>query len=301
MDTAATIEDYEVPMMFRRKFLAGSALALAVPARAASRMISITSSYENATDGHIGVFAQNLATGQRLTWRENERFVMCSTFKASLAALTLLRVDQGKESLETFVPYTASDLGDTYAPIAKANVGAGGLSVRAMCEGAVEWSDNVCANLLLARVGGPAALTRFWRSLGDHETRLDDWEPALNRTPPGGRRNTTTPAAMAGILRQLVFGHVLSETSCSLLTGWLKNCHIGGSRLRAGFPSTWAAGDKTGNNGKDAAGDIAVAWPKPEAPLIVCAYTRGGHPDEKQFFEVFSEIGRIAAETLCPE
>ncbi|KXV41681.1 beta-lactamase [Gluconobacter japonicus] len=286
--------------MFRRKFLAGSVVFLAVPARAASRMTSITSSYEEATGGHIGVFARNLATGQRLTWRENERFVMCSTFKASLAALTLLRVDQGKESLETVVPYTASDLGDTYAPVAKANVAAGGLSVRAMCQAAVEWSDNVCANLLLARVGGPAALTRFWRSLGDRQTRLDDWEPVLNRTPQGGLRNTTTPEAMAWILEHLVFGHALSGASCSLLTGWMKNCQTGKGRLRAGFPPTWDVGDKTGNNGKDAAGDIAVAWPTREAPLIVCAYTRGGQPDEKQFFEVFSEIGRIAAETLCP-
>ncbi|WP_415574116.1 class A beta-lactamase [Gluconobacter japonicus] len=273
---------------------------MAVPARAASRMTSITSSYEEATGGHIGVFARNLATGQRLTWRENERFVMCSTFKASLAALTLLRVDQGKESLETVVPYTASDLGDTYAPVARVNVAAGGLSVRAMCQAAVEWSDNVCANLLLARVGGPAALTRFWRSLGDRQTRLDDWEPVLNRTPQGGLRNTTTPEAMAWILEHLVFGHALSGASCSLLTGWMKNCQTGKGRLRAGFPPTWDVGDKTGNNGKDAAGDIAVAWPKRETPLIVCAYTRGGHPDEKQFFEVFSEIGRIAAETLCP-
>ena len=38
---------------------------------------------------------------------------------------------------------------------------------REMCEGAVELSDNTCANLLLARVGGPAALTAFWRSTGD--------------------------------------------------------------------------------------------------------------------------------------
>lgn len=263
-------------------------------------MASITSQYEKATGGHIGVYARNLKTKQCLAWRENERFVMCSTFKASLAALTLFRADQGKENLETFVPYTASDLGDAYAPVAKANVKAGGLSVKAMCQAAVEWSDNACANMLLARVGGPAALTRFWRSLGEHETRLDDWEPVLNRTPPGGLRNTTTPAAMAAILQHLVLGHILSAESCSLLTGWLKDCHTGSKRLRAGFPSTWVVGDKTGNNGRDAVGDIAVAWSRQGTPLIVCVYTRGGQPDETQLFEAFSGIARIAVETLCP-
>lgn len=273
---------------------------MAVPAFASSRIASVVTRYENVTGGHIGVYARNVETRQCLTWRENERFVICSTFKASLAALTLLRVDQGKENLEAFVPYTASDLGTAYAPVAKANIGAGGLSVRAMCQAAVEWSDNVCANLLLARAGGPAGLTRFWRSLGDNQTRLDDWEPALNRTPPGGLRNTTTPAAMAGIVQHLVFGHVLSVASCSLLTEWLKNCHTGDKRLRAGFPANWVVGDKTGNNGKDAAGDIAVAWPKQDTPLIICAYTRGGQPDEAQFFEAFSGVARIAAATLLP-
>jgi len=41
------------------------------------------------------------------------------------------------------------------------------MSVEAMCEAAVELSDDTCANLLLARVGGPAALTEFWRKTGD--------------------------------------------------------------------------------------------------------------------------------------
>ena len=38
-------------------------------------------------------------------------------------------------------------------------------------------------------------------------------------------------------------------------------CQTGDNRLRAGLPKGWRIGDKTGNNGKDAAGDIAVAWP----------------------------------------
>src|SRR5260221_9253019 len=68
---------------------------------------------------------------------------------------------------------------------ARAGFGGGAMSVGDMCKAAVELSDNTCANLLLAQVGGPAALTAFWRSTGDAVTRLDHNEPMLNRSPPG--------------------------------------------------------------------------------------------------------------------
>ncbi|WP_204309385.1 serine hydrolase, partial [Enterobacter cloacae] len=72
-----------------------------------------------------------------------------------------------------------------YAPVAKQNLAAGAMSVSDMCKAIVELSDNTFANLLLARIGGPAALTAFWRSLGDSTSRLDHIEPELNRSPPG--------------------------------------------------------------------------------------------------------------------
>ena len=80
------------------------------------------------------------------------------------------------------------------------------MSVSDMCKAMVELSDNTCANLLLARSGGPEALTAFWRASGDTVSRLDHNEPELNRSPPGDPHDTTTPAAMAGSLRRFVLG-----------------------------------------------------------------------------------------------
>jgi beta-lactamase class A len=51
-----------------------------------------------------------------------------------------------------------------------ANVSRGSLSVEQMCQAAVELSDNTCATLLLAGIGGPPAMTAFWRSIGDRVT-----------------------------------------------------------------------------------------------------------------------------------
>jgi beta-lactamase class A len=80
-------------------------------------------------------------------------------------------------------------------------------------------------------------------------------------------------------------------------------CKTGANRLRGGLPGAWTIGDKTGNNGKDASGDIAVAWPKPDnkpdAPIVIAAYTQGGTPDAGQLQAVFARIGHMVAERLA--
>ena len=177
------------------------------------------------------------------------------------------------------------------------------MSVSDMCKAIVELSDNTCANLLLARSGGPAALTAFWRATGDTVSRLDHNEPELNRSPPGDPNDTTTPAAMAGNLRRFLLGDALSQGSREYLTEWMVGCKTGNNRLRGGLPKDWKIGDKTGNNGKDASGDIAVAWPradtKPEAPILIAAYTQGGTPNPAQIEAAFARIGRMVAERLA--
>jgi beta-lactamase class A len=217
---------------------------------------------------------------------------MCSTFKASLAACILAGVDRGQVRLDEMITYGPDDLLE-YAPVARQNLEKGAMSVADMCEAAVELSDNTCANALLARVGGPSALTAFWRSINDTVTRLDHNEPALNRSQPGDPHDTTTPAAMAGNLRRLILGNVLSPNSRQRLTAWMLGCKTGDNRLRAGLPKGWRVGDKTGNNGNDAAGDIAVAWSTRDEPLLICAYTQGGTPTAGQVEAVFAGIGRF--------
>jgi beta-lactamase class A len=282
----------------RRDALLWACGSIACGRFASASPISVIADYERNTGGHLGLYAQNIKTGAKLAFRADERFVMCSTFKASLAACVLARVDQGQEELGTLVHYGAADLQDFYAPVAQENLSKGVLSVKDLCKAAVERSDNACANLLLARIGGPAALTTFWRKIGDAVTRLDDYEPLLNRTPPGGVVNTTTPAAMANTLRRLALGDILAEVSRATFTEWLVNCQTGANRLRAGLPQSWVIGDKTGNNGQDAAGDIVIAWPKSDVPIVICVYTRGGSPTSAQFDAVFADLGRFVAAQL---
>jgi beta-lactamase class A len=290
----------KIPATIHRRNLV-AALSTAVISAGAPRALAAEpelEAYEAASGGRIGVYARNLRTGAVIAWRADQRFVMCSTFKLSLVACVLAHVDRGRERLDASATFGPGDILD-YAPVAKANLARGRMTVAEMCEAAVELSDNTCANLLLARVGGPAGLTAFWRSAGDRVSRLDHDEPMLNRTPPGDLHDTTTPRAMAGNLHRLILGDVLSQESRTRLKAWMIDSKTGANRLRAGLPATWTVGDKTGNNGSDAAGDLAVAWPRPDEPIVICAYTRGGRPSSDQIAQVFTAVGRMAGERLA--
>lgn len=158
---------------------------------------------EARVGGRVGVFALDTGTGRHLAHRPDEPFAMCSTFKWVLAAAVLARVDHGELSLADRVPYGEGDLLD-HAPVTREHVRDGAMSVDALAEAAVVVSDNTAANLLLAKVDGPAGLTRFVRSHGDTLTRLDRNEPTLNENAPGDPRDTTSPRAMATLVRRLL-------------------------------------------------------------------------------------------------
>jgi beta-lactamase class A len=254
--------------------------------------------YERAIGGRIGLFAENEATGARIAWRADERFHMCSSFKASLAACVLARVDRGEERLDALITYSAKDLLPVvWHPVAEAGLAKGALSVGEMCQGAVEWSDSVCANLVLAHIGGPPALTAFWRETGDAVSRQDDYEPVTTRA--GAIEDTTTPAAMASTLRRFILGDVLSPTSRERLTGWMRDCKTGLDLLRAGLPKGWTVADKTGNDGHAMLVDIAVAWPEPGKPLLITAYIDGAPERSNRARHLMADIGRFVGRQLA--
>src|SRR5262245_1483742 len=190
---------------------------------------------ERRLGGRLGVAALDTGSGRRIAHRGDERFAMCSTFKFLASAAILARVDAKAERLDRLVRYTQKDLLE-YAPIAKEHV-AEGMTIEALCAAAVSYSDNTAANLLLAALGGPAAVTTFARSLGDAVTRLDRIEPALNEVPAGEVRDTTSPSSMLKNLQTLLLAtRALSEPSRQRLTKWLVENTTGNDRLRAGLP-----------------------------------------------------------------
>src|SRR5438034_10880447 len=110
--------------------------------------------------GRISVAALDTGSGKRFDYRAEERFPMCSTFKFLAAAAVLKRVDEKRDQLDRFVSYDAKDILE-YAPVTKAHLGNGGMTLDALCAAAIEQSDNTGGNLLLEAIGGPVGLTNF--------------------------------------------------------------------------------------------------------------------------------------------
>lgn len=226
---------------------------------------------EQKVGGRVGVMAIDTGDGKEIWYRADERFAMCSTFKWILAACVLAEVDEGNIRLDEELAYSEADLLE-YAPVAREHLVRGALPVEALCSAAVSLSDNTAANLLLARIGGPEALTAFLRRNGDEVTRLDRNEPGLNSNIPGDPRDTTTPRAMAQTMRAILLGGVLAEDGRNRLQQWLKDTKTGLARLRAGLPPDWITGDKTGTGVNGAANDVAIAWPPGRPPILIAAY-----------------------------
>jgi beta-lactamase class A len=226
---------------------------------------------ERSVGGRLGVAAFDAAGSRRLTYRADERFPMCSTFKWLLAAQVLSRIEAGEENLFRDLPYGPADLLE-YAPVTREHVTEGSMKVADLAAAAVQVSDNTAGNLLLRANGGPASFTAYLRAIGDHVSRLDRTEPELNSAEPGDVRDTTTPRAMLGNMERLLLGNQLRVASRKRLLDWLVASTTGAKRLRAGLPADWQVGNKTGTGGHGATGDVAIAWPPDRRPVLVAAY-----------------------------
>lgn len=278
--------------MHRRAFIIGT-IGLAT-SRSAVAEIDPFEKLERQHGGRLGVATLDIATGRRLSYRSDERFPMCSTFKLLAAAAVLKNVYRGTERLDRWVTYTPSDLLE-YAPVTRANVSKGGMTIGDLCAAAIELSDNTAGNLLLSAIGGPEGLTKFARSIGDTVTRLDRTEPTLNTAIPGDPRDTTSPAAIVADLNALLNNGALAKTSRGALMGWLNNCKTAAKRIPAGLPPHWKSGDKTGTGDNGTANDVAVIQRPDKAPILVAVYYTGSSAGPAVRDGVIAGIGRIVA------
>lgn len=272
--------------------------AACLPETATTSFRDHLSAMEAEIGGVIGVYATNIATGEALGHRADERFAFASTFKPLLVAAVLAEADAARLSLERRLGLEGIEI-QPHSPIVGA-LGSGEMPrVATLCEAAITVSDNTATNLLLDLVGGPAGLTRFLRAHGDDVTRLDRYEVALNTNLDGDLRDTSTPRAMSASYARFVLGDALSAASRRRLEQWLVSSRTGGKRLRAGLPAAWRAGDKTGYGANAAVNDVAVAWPAGGGPLVITVFMSGSGEDVATLNAVHARIAGLVAERLA--
>jgi beta-lactamase class A len=291
--------------MHRRMFLAGFAATTAsLRARAApsaeerlNRAGKHLAEIEAREAGRLGVFVRDPGTGATLEHRTDERFPMRSTFKLLAAAAALKRVDEGAERLDRRIAYGPSDLLD-YAPIAKARVAEGAMTLADLCAAAIDWSDNTAANLVLQAIGGPAGFTQFAHSLGDTVTRLDRNEPTLNEATPAmsATRRVRAPWlrtcrrscwAKRSRMRLAASSKRGSSTTRSATNGCAPGCRADG-----------ALATKTGTGDQGTANTIAIIWPPERAPIIAAVYYTDSSAPMDARNAIHKEVGGLIAETF---
>jgi beta-lactamase class A len=115
--------------------------------------------------GTLGVAARNLATGEEVAWKADRSMPTASTFKFPVLAEVFAQAAAGNLDLAARVPLLAED-----------QVGGSGTlrdfapgvhpALRDLAALMIVVSDNSATNMLLDRVGGPAAVNAAMQALG---------------------------------------------------------------------------------------------------------------------------------------
>jgi beta-lactamase class A len=240
----------------------------------------------------------NLESAEVFTFNGARPFPMQSVFKAPLAAAALAEAEAGRLALDERMTLKEMDLSPPWSPIADQWPERTDYSWRELLIAALADSDNTAADVLMARIGGPGAVTAWLVSKRIEEVRVDRYEReiqtemlglapfrpswkgaafgrALATVPPeqtrralaaylADPRDTATPRSALHFLFLLDGGELVGPASRRLLLRTMSAAPRGRSRLQAGLPAGSAFAHKTGTGPRiqgvaSATNDIGVA------------------------------------------
>ena len=246
------------------RFVAFSAWLLAFVAQpAAAQVVSPLQSLEQRlaamaaeNPGEYGIAAVDLSTGKTISFNGHRAFPMASTMKIAVAAAYLAEVDAGRRSLE-----------DTIA----------GSSAHRLMDAMITRSDNRATDLLMASLGGPAAIDGWLRAHRLSGMRVDRTIAQLlsDRRDLRDIRDSSTPTAMLGLLRLIDSGTALSPGSRSLLLDMMRRCATGSNRIRGILPPGAQVANKTGTL-SGYTGDVGYLTTPGGQRIAVAFFARGG-------------------------
>jgi beta-lactamase class A len=206
--------------------------------------------------GEYGIAALDLATGATISFNGDRPFPMASTMKVAVAAAYLAEVDAGRRSLD-----------DTVA----------GTSAGRLMDAMITRSDNRATDLLMATLGGPASIDRWLRAHKLSGIRVDRTIAQLlgDRRDLSDLRDSSTPAAMLGLLRVIDAGGALKADSRALLLDMMRRCKTGSNRIRGILPAGARVENKTGTL-NNYTGDVGFLTTPTGQRIAVAFFARGG-------------------------
>jgi len=200
-----------------------SLLALvAQPAAAASspNLLSLEqqlSSMVSTKSADVGIAALDLNSGETVSIKGNTPFPMASTVKVAVAALYLAQVDNGRRSLDDTI---------------------NGQSARSLMRRMLVHSDNRATDILLADLGGPAAVHDWLQANNLKGLRVDRTISELlhSKRDLWDHRDSSTPVAMVELLKRIYKAELIKPESRNYLLDLMAQCQTGKNRMKALLP-----------------------------------------------------------------
>lgn len=245
---------------------------------------------EKQFDGRIGVYAINTNNNQIIAYRADERFPVQSTMKLIGVAALLKQSDNDKSLLQEKIHYTKNDL-SYWDPVTGQYINSG-MTLEALSEAAMSYSDNTAMNLIMKKLGGPKFVTDFAHSIGNKTFNIEHYEGDLNSNPKD-KHDTSTPKDMATSLQKLTLGNILVQLQRTQLVTWMRNNTTGYKRIRAGVPIGWVVADKTGSGNYGIANDIGILWSPACRPIVLAIYTVQNKRDAKNRDDIVASTTSI--------
>jgi beta-lactamase class A len=250
---------------------------------AEAKLLGEFARFATLSDGTVGIAVRDLQTGETQALNGDTLFPMASAYKVAVAGRIFALIDAGDLRLDdplALDPALASEGGIAWM---FSRPGAT-LSVDRLLQLMLQKSDNNATDVLVARAGGPQAITAFVTNLGVTGLRVDsdtahllyramgihplsgtfrqNAEAARKADPQIAVRDvrdlpnlafatevedTSTPTAMLDLLTAYESGRALSPASTQRLFTIMAGCETGKARIVGMLPPGTAVAHKTGS------------------------------------------------------
>lgn len=287
-----------------------------------------------AHPGRVGICAQD-ERGPPVCVNGDQRFSLQSVVKLVVGAALMGAVDEGRLRLDEPITVRREDMSVFVQPIEKIVAARGSFATTLgdLMRRAVVESDSAATDILIGRLGGPAAVQRFLERRGIVGIRVDRTErqlqtetyglawidgyvfperhlAAIKAVPKARRdaafaaylkdeRDTATPRAMAAFLQALAAGRLLSPASTRHFMDVMRQTVTFPDRLRAGAPAGWSVGHKTGtgpawNGIASVTNDVGILTAPDGGTVSVAAFVADSTAPAKDRAAVIAGAARAA-------
>jgi beta-lactamase class A len=235
-----------------------------------------------AARGRVGFAARIVESGQTLALDDGGHYAMQSVYKLPISMALLSR----GASLDDKVTVSARDLVPRVnSPLRDQHPNGVTLTVRELVRYAIVESDSSASDVLLARAGGPEAVTRTLRGLGIDELVVADSERTMQTAQAIQYRNWMMPRAALRVVE--------AARKVPLLLELMTQSKPGPARIKGQLPAGTVVAHKTGTS-NNVTNDIGVITLPDGRHLLVAAFVESDAVGLEARETVIAKLARAA-------